>query len=57
MAKGKLNNDKAYYVNLCPQCGNFVPIGDNRYKEFICKRCGYHIQPEEKLIKTRGDKE
>lgn len=42
-------------VNLCPQCGNIVPIGDNRYKEFICKRCKYVIQPEEKLIKEFKD--
>ena len=42
-------------VNLCPQCGNVVPIGDHRYKDFICKRCKYVIQPEEVLIKEFKD--
>lgn len=42
-------------VNICPQCGNMVPIGDKRFKPFVCKRCKYEIQPEEKLIKEYKD--
>ena len=42
-------------VNLCPQCGNVVPIGDRRYKDFTCKRCKYVIKPEEELIKEFRD--
>lgn len=46
---------KRVKINLCPQCGNFVPIGDKRYKPFICKRCKYEIQPEEELVKEFKD--
>ena len=42
-------------VNICPQCGNTVPIGDCRYKDFICKRCKYVITPEEHLLKEYKD--
>ena len=52
MAKNKNSRPK---VNVCPQCGNFVPIGDKRYKVFICKRCKYEIQPEEQLVKEYKD--
>ena len=42
-------------VNICPQCGNVVPIGDHRYKVFYCKRCRYEIQPDEVLLKEYRD--
>lgn len=42
-------------VNLCPRCGNMVPIGDRRTRDFLCRSCKYIITPEEKLIKEFKD--
>lgn len=53
MGKNKKKESDTRTITTCPQCGNEIFPYKFRHKEFICKFCKYHIQPDEEIVKEK----